>query len=610
MIPGRVNKWTLSSFLLIFSLVIVKASGANSLEVRKPDTQFSKNSIETIRDARGTGGGSGNDPTTAPEESLSLLPMFKHRKNCRKPQCTFDLNKLYKKMFPECRRDDGFDCEPIPTTTSVAKIVTSERRREVSPSSSDAQINSIMRFNKWTLSSFLLIFSLAIVKTSGANSPEVRKPDTQFSKNSIETNRHPRGSGDGSGSDITTTSVNPQQHTQPTTSIEPSWAATAPFFILVDLCSNEKILRNFMTCLKEKRKLSCKADKACLQKSENGFTGVQYEIAALFRCAENKSKCDSNLFTAVDKALKDSVERHCPNPQCTFDLNKLYKKLFPECRVDDAFDCEPVTTTTITTVPTRPESSRIEEYEPPHEDLPEDFSCQNLGEKYKACEYLCQQLASMKPYKARGIDWRFLPGLFLSVGSSAAIIILFVLTKRLTKELADLNKQKPTAADDPNAKLKIEYAAALDPKNTPKKSQEVPTPPSPKNNPAAQKMRAKLLETQQNLQKLRTHTKKCVEEHKKDAASSKFQKKGAIYIPNKPEIPPPAPLPDNIILGNVEWCSDYNEMYVIGSDVDDIELDEESATSDFDESTTTKKSEKSKKNKPAAVPSNPSATQK
>ncbi|CAP38422.1 Protein CBG21754 [Caenorhabditis briggsae] len=248
------------------------------------------------------------------------------------------------------------------------------------------------------------------------------------------------------------------------------------------------------------------------------------------------------------------------------------------------------------------------EYEPPHEDLPDDFSCQNLGEKYKACEYLCQQLAGMKPYKAAGMDWRFLPGVFLSVGSSVAIIILFVLTKKLNNELAALNEQKPTAADDPNAKLKIAYAAALDvkdPKNPEKKEekiQEVPSPPSLKNNPAAQKMRAKLLETQQNLQKLRTHAKKCVEEHKKDAASSKFQKKGAIYIPNEPEIPPPAPLPDNIILDNVEWCSDYNEMYVIGSDVDDIELDQDyvmnpdSFTTDDDEDKS-KKSQKSKNSK-------------
>ncbi|CAO4373116.1 unnamed protein product [Caenorhabditis nigoni] len=249
-----------------------------------------------------------------------------------------------------------------------------------------------------------------------------------------------------------------------------------------------------------------------------------------------------------------------------------------------------------------------EEYVPPHEDLPEDFSCQNLGEKYKACEYLCKQLASLKPYEDPGIDWRFLPGAFMTAGSLLAIPILFVLTKRMTNELAALNQQTPTAADDPNAKLKIAYAAALDvkdPKNPEKKeekSQEVPSPPSLKNNPAAQKMRAKLLETQQNLQKLRTHAKKCVEEHKKDAASSKFQKKGAIYIPNEPEIPPPAPLPDNIILDNVEWCSDYNEMYVIGSDVDDIELDQDyvmnpdSFTTDDDEDKS-KKSQKSKNSK-------------
>ncbi|CAO4374335.1 unnamed protein product [Caenorhabditis nigoni] len=259
------------------------------------------------------------------------------------------------------------------------------------------------------------------------------------------------------------------------------------------------------------------------------------------------------------------------------------------------------TTTTAPAAPLPIQPTKV--YEPPHEDLPEDFSCENLGEKYKGCEYLCKQLASMGDPPKPAKEYRYLIGLVLIVTCTPTIIILYISTRRMKRELDVLNKQEPPVTDDINEKLKIAYAAALEvqaPK-IPEKMEEIGEevaggPTESKQNKDA--MRAKLLETQQNLQKLRTHAKRCVEEHKADAASSKFQKRGAIWIPNKPEIPPPAPLPENIQLDKVEWCSDLNEQWIIGSDVDDIELDSDyvmnpdSITTDDDESTKSKKSKK------------------
>ncbi|UMM25346.1 hypothetical protein L5515_005211 [Caenorhabditis briggsae] len=53
------------------------------------------------------------------------------------------------------------------------------------------------------------------------------------------------------------------------------------------------------------------------------------------------------------------------------------------------------------------------------------------------------------------------------------------------------------------------------------------------------------------------------------------QKKGPIYIPREPEIPPPATLPNNVILQSVQFDAKHNERYDIGSNVDDIELDQD-----------------------------------
>ncbi|UMM32475.1 hypothetical protein L5515_006247 [Caenorhabditis briggsae] len=73
--------------------------------------------------------------------------------------------------------------------------------------------------------------------------------------------------------------------------------------------------------------------------------------------------------------------------------------------------------------------------------------------------------------------------------------------------------------------------------------------------------------------RVREHGEKRRKEHREDADQGNFPNKGPIYIPREPEFPPAVALPDNIILKNVEFERKYNEMYVIGSDVDDIELE-------------------------------------
>ncbi|CAO4381552.1 unnamed protein product [Caenorhabditis nigoni] len=72
------------------------------------------------------------------------------KSNCKKSDCTGDVDKWFDQMFPNCVRNEGFNCEPPTTTTTpiitttIAKIAISERDREESPSSSSAlQMNSM-----------------------------------------------------------------------------------------------------------------------------------------------------------------------------------------------------------------------------------------------------------------------------------------------------------------------------------------------------------------------------------------------------------------------------------------------------------------------------------
>ncbi|PIC29680.1 hypothetical protein B9Z55_021190 [Caenorhabditis nigoni] len=72
------------------------------------------------------------------------------KNRCQKADCTGDVDKWFDQMFPNCVRNEGFNCEPPTTTTTpiitttIAKIAISERDREESPSSSSSlQMNSM-----------------------------------------------------------------------------------------------------------------------------------------------------------------------------------------------------------------------------------------------------------------------------------------------------------------------------------------------------------------------------------------------------------------------------------------------------------------------------------
>lgn len=95
----------------------------------------------------------------------------------------------------------------------------------------------------------------------------------------------------------------------------------------------------------------------------------------------------------------------------------------------------------------------------------------------------------------------------------------------------------------------------------------------------------------------REHCIKMRKEQKELAQSKKFKKRGPIYMPREPTIPLPAVLPDNIILGdNVRFNEEYNEMFIIGSDVDDIELEPSTVADSSNSDSTTERKPKKKKN--------------
>uniref|UniRef100_A0A1I7UJ25 Uncharacterized protein n=1 Tax=Caenorhabditis tropicalis TaxID=1561998 RepID=A0A1I7UJ25_9PELO len=103
---------------------------------------------------------------------------------------------------------------------------------------------------------------------------------------------------------------------------------------------------------------------------------------------------------------------------------------------------------------------------------------------------------------------------------------------------------------------------------------EEPSIHSIKQNPNNRNIRTSLIQAQQKLDKLRMYVKKNRAQHKSDTRSSKFEKKGNIFIPKEPPIPPAVPLPEGIVLEDVTYDPKLNERWDIGSDVDDIELDE------------------------------------
>uniref|UniRef100_A0A8R1HXG3 WSN domain-containing protein n=1 Tax=Caenorhabditis japonica TaxID=281687 RepID=A0A8R1HXG3_CAEJA len=78
---------------------------------------------------------------------------------------------------------------------------------------------------------------------------------------------------------------------------------------------------------------------------------------------------------------------------------------------------------------------------------------------------------------------------------------------------------------------------------------------------------------ERNDAKIRAYKKKVEDQQKSDTSSSKFKKKGHIYMPLEPSFDPPEPLPKNVILERVWYDPAQNEMYDIGTDVDSIEVE-------------------------------------
>ncbi|CAL2044417.1 unnamed protein product [Caenorhabditis brenneri] len=94
-----------------------------------------------------------------------------------------------------------------------------------------------------------------------------------------------------------------------------------------------------------------------------------------------------------------------------------------------------------------------------------------------------------------------------------------------------------------------------------------------KHNDAVNKMRTRLLAEHKKRQKLKDHVDKKKKQHKSDTRSTKFRNEGPIFIPREPNIPPASVLPNDIVLNKVEYDPSGNEMYEIGSDVDEVELE-------------------------------------
>ncbi|EGT32429.1 hypothetical protein CAEBREN_10711 [Caenorhabditis brenneri] len=241
--------------------------------------------------------------------------------------------------------------------------------------------------------------------------------------------------------------------------------------------------------------------------------------------------------------------------------------------------------------------------------ISEELSCQEPRSiELDDCEETCEViLGNLDVVDGPTLDPRWL--LFSII---LGFFALACLIRRARKWLCGEAQQvESTPLPDQTAQAEANIPNAPDTGKNPAKKEdkslEEPSPPSVKNNAAVNKMRAKLLETQANLQKLRLHVKKTTAQHKSDTRTSKFQKKGPIFIPREPPIPPAAILPDNIILEKVTYDPENNEEWDIGSDVDDIELDEsfrlnpDSLTETEDEASRksgSKKSKKSKKNDP------------
>uniref|UniRef100_A0A1I7UIV8 WH2 domain-containing protein n=1 Tax=Caenorhabditis tropicalis TaxID=1561998 RepID=A0A1I7UIV8_9PELO len=207
------------------------------------------------------------------------------------------------------------------------------------------------------------------------------------------------------------------------------------------------------------------------------------------------------------------------------------------------------------------------------------YTCDSLPDGSRQC--IIDMCKRMKAIGEQGGDNSVIAWILLIVGIIGIAVNLIVFFLRCRKRNKNKNENVVSSStEDAEAGNALAMKAALvkateqAKKQEKEKTVEEPSIVSIKTKENAKKNRAKLLLAQTNMDKLRKHVKKTNAQYKSDIRSSKFEKKGPIFIPKEPPIVPAVPLPDGIVLENVTYDPKLNEMWDIGSDVDDIELDD------------------------------------
>uniref|UniRef100_A0A1I7UJ23 SH3 domain-containing protein n=1 Tax=Caenorhabditis tropicalis TaxID=1561998 RepID=A0A1I7UJ23_9PELO len=207
------------------------------------------------------------------------------------------------------------------------------------------------------------------------------------------------------------------------------------------------------------------------------------------------------------------------------------------------------------------------------------YTCDKLPDNSRKCiKDMCER---MKAIGEQGGDNNVIAIILLIVGIIGIIvnIVVFILRCKKRRKNKKAAVVSPSTADAEAGNALAMKAALVKATEQAKKQEkdttvEEPSIVSIKTTENDKKVRAKLMLAQTNMDKLRKHVKKTNAQYRSDMRSSKFEKKGPIFIPKEPPIPPAVPLPDGIVLENVTYDPKLNEMWDIGSDVDDIELDE------------------------------------
>ncbi|CAI2353550.1 unnamed protein product [Caenorhabditis sp. 36 PRJEB53466] len=234
------------------------------------------------------------------------------------------------------------------------------------------------------------------------------------------------------------------------------------------------------------------------------------------------------------------------------------------------------------------------------------------------CPQECSQLKSIIDQMNQGSSWNLLHFVLLSVLallfiSATVLTILYIFRKKTANNDSQKSEQSelrrssscpampllppnPPNVAVPSAAANIHPSdlksvdSTYDPftdRNVVKCSVETSGKPS-----LEPEGKSQTLEVKQNREKLRAHVNKANAQHKSDTRSSKFVKKGTIYIPKEPDVralllivttirsvadPSAGQSSDNIKLEKVTYDPSGNEIFDIGSDVDDIEMEPSSS---------------------------------